>query len=101
MGAFYPRLVGLTGSEAQAAAAARAYRVHRARVVLPVAAPGGYPATDGSIAYRMGPAGEFVTLFPHDAEAEAIAETMWSREKYCISEGVELPDAACPNSMNT
>jgi protein SCO1 len=34
VGAFHPRLVGLTGSEAQLAAMAKAYRVHRYRVKL-------------------------------------------------------------------
>ena len=76
VGAFHPRLIGLTGSEAQVAAAARAYRVHRAKVVLPDAAPGDYLATHGSITYLMDPAGEFVTLFPHGAEAKAMAETI-------------------------
>ncbi len=74
--AFHPRLIGLTGSEAQVAAAARAYRVHRAKVVLPDAAPGDYLATHGSIIYLMDEAGKFVTLFPHGAEAETMAETI-------------------------
>lgn len=76
IGAFHPRLIGLTGSEAQVAAAARAYRVHRAKVLLPEAAPGDYLATHGSMAFLMDRDGEFVTLFPHGAEAEAMAETI-------------------------
>jgi protein SCO1 len=69
---FDPRLLGLTGSEAQVRAAARAYRVHR-RLVRP--RDGGEPLVDhGSLTYLMGPDGGFLTLFPHGTTAERMAE---------------------------
>ncbi|MGF1607883.1 MAG: SCO family protein [Kiloniellales bacterium] len=70
---FHPRLIGLTGSEAQVRAAAKAYRVHRSKLVLADAAPEDYLVNHSSITFLMGPDGAFVTLFPHDTEAEAMA----------------------------
>lgn len=73
--AFHPRLVGLTGSEAQVRAAARAYKVHRRKLRDP---DGGdaYLVDHSSITYLMGPDGAFVTLFPHNAEAEFMARAI-------------------------
>ncbi len=74
---FHPRLIGLTGSEAQVRAAARGYKIHRSKVLTD-----GDPEADdylvnhSSITYLMGPDGEFVTLFPHDTEADFMAEAI-------------------------
>ncbi len=74
---FHPRLIGLTGSEAQVRAAARAYKIHRSKVLTD-----GDPESDdylvnhSSITYLMGPDGKFVTLFPHDTEADFMAEAI-------------------------
>ena len=73
VGQFHPRLIGLTGSEAQVAAVAKAYRVHRSKVVLADAAPEDYLVNHSSITFLMGPVGSFVTLFPHDTQAAAMA----------------------------
>ncbi len=71
---FHPRLVGLTGSEGQVRAAARAYRVHRFKVVpADSSGPDDYLASHSSITYLMGPDGSFLTLFPHDTTAESMA----------------------------
>jgi protein SCO1 len=71
---FDPRLLGLTGSEAQIRAAAKAYKVHR-RLVTP--AGGGEPLIDhGSLTYLVGPDGGFLTLFPHGTTAERMAEVV-------------------------
>jgi protein SCO1/2 len=72
--AFHPRLIGLTGSETQVRAVAKAYRVHRRKVVLPDAAgPDDYVVDHGSLTYLMRPDGGFVTLFPFNTAPEAMA----------------------------
>lgn len=78
VGHFHPRLVGLTGSEAQVRAAAKAYRVHRRKVPLPDASGGGdgYLVDHGSITYLMGPGGGFVTLFPHGTDPAFMADAI-------------------------
>ena len=73
---FHPRLIGLTGSEAQVGAAARAYRVHRSKLVLADAAPEDYLVNHSPITFLMGPDGAFVTLFPHDTDAEVMARAI-------------------------
>ena len=72
---FHPRLIGLTGNESAVRAAARAYRVHRAKVAVPDAADG-YLVSHGSLTYLMDPNGRFVTLFPHDTDADVTAKTL-------------------------
>ena len=72
---FHPRLIGLTGNESAVRAAARAYRVHRAKVAVPDAADG-YLVSHGSLTYLMDPNGRFVTLFPHDTDADVMAKTL-------------------------
>lgn len=72
--AFHPRLVGLTGSEAQVRAAARAYKVHRRKLRDPDG--GAYLVDHSSITYLMGPDGAFVTLFPHNAKAAFMARAI-------------------------
>jgi len=73
---FHPRLVGLTGSESQIRDVARAYRVYRAKVVLPDMPKDEYLVTHTPNTYLMGPDGKFVTLFPHDTDPEAMAKTL-------------------------
>jgi protein SCO1/2 len=74
--AFHPRLLGLTGSEAEIATVARAYRVHRRKVLPDPARPDDYLVDHGSFTYLMGPDGGFVTLFPYGTAAEAMAQTI-------------------------
>lgn len=69
---FHPSLIGLGGSEAQVRAAARAYKVHR-RKVVPKDAPEAYLVDHASITYLMGPDGRFVTLFPYGTAPETMA----------------------------
>ncbi len=71
---FHPRLIGLTGSEAEIAAAARAYRVHRVKYAP--AHGGDYAVDHGSLTYLMGPDGGFLTLIPHGASAERMAQAL-------------------------
>lgn len=67
-GAFYPRMVGLTGTAAQVDAAAKAYRVPYQKRVTPT----GYLMDHGRQAYLMGPKGEPIALLPQDETPEAI-----------------------------
>lgn len=102
VGAFHPRLVGLTGSEAELAAVARAYRVHRYRLDLKSEAPavpwsGGetdlppihrvhgekhgapgqrHSISHGTLTYLMAPDGSFLTLVPHSSSGERIAAVL-------------------------
>lgn len=74
---FSPRLIGLTGTEEQVRAAAKAYRVHRSKVVPEGAASAdGYLMSHSTLTYLMGPDGRFVTLFPHDTPPEKMAATL-------------------------
>jgi protein SCO1 len=74
--AFHPALLGLTGTPAQVAAVAKAYRVHRRVFRLEGAAREDYLVDHSSLAYLMGPDGEFVTMFPHGTTPERMAEAL-------------------------
>ncbi len=74
---FHPRLIGLTGEESEIRAVAKAYRIHRRKVVLADSAgPDDYLVDHGSITHLMGPDGKHVTLFPHGADAQRMAEVL-------------------------
>lgn len=66
--AFYPRMVGLTGTAAQVDAAAKVYRVPYAKRET----PSGYLMDHGRQAYLMGPQGEPIALLPQDENPQAI-----------------------------
>lgn len=77
VGFFHPDLIGLTGTEEQVSAAARAYKIHRSKVITAnQESEDDYLVNHSSITYLMGPAGEFVTLFPHDTKPEFMAKTI-------------------------
>jgi protein SCO1/2 len=71
--AFHPRLIGLTGSVEQVAAAAGAYRVYFAKV--PAAGDGGadYTIDHSALVYLMSPGGAYLTHFSHASTPEDIA----------------------------
>jgi cytochrome oxidase Cu insertion factor (SCO1/SenC/PrrC family) len=71
VGLFHPRLVGLTGSEAEIAAVIRAWRVY-ARKADPAASEG-YLVDHSTFTYLMGPDGAYVTHFGHGTAPEAMA----------------------------
>jgi cytochrome oxidase Cu insertion factor (SCO1/SenC/PrrC family) len=71
---FHPRMVGLTGTEAQIAAAARAYRVFYARVQRPEMTQ--YLMDHSSFIYLVGPDGRVRALFRPETSPEAIAEAV-------------------------
>lgn len=66
--------VGLTGSEMDVRAVAKAYRVHRRKIVEKDAEAQDYLVDHASITYLMGPDGKFRTLFPHDTPGNVIAD---------------------------
>jgi protein SCO1/2 len=69
---FHPRLVALTGTSEEIAAAAKAYRVYYARVEG--AQPGTYSMNHSSFVYLMGPKGAFLTHFGPDTGPEEMAD---------------------------
>jgi protein SCO1/2 len=64
VGQFHPRLIGLTGSEAEVAQVARSHGVYFAR--RDPAAAGGYLVDHNRIAVLYGPEGEPIAILPHD-----------------------------------
>lgn len=74
---FHPRLVGLTGSPEQIAAAARAYRVYYRKAVDEGSASE-YLMDHSSIVFLMGPGGDYVTHFAPNTPAEVMAEKLES-----------------------
>jgi protein SCO1/2 len=74
--AFHPRLVGLTGSEAEIAGVAKAYKVHRRKLSLPGHSNGDYAVDHGSLTYLMDRDGRFLTLLPHNSGAEKLAAVL-------------------------
>lgn len=74
--AFHPALVGLTGTEAEVAAAAKAYRVHRRKFRLEGAEEADYLVDHSTLTYLMGPDGRFVTMFPRGTTPERMSEVL-------------------------
>ena len=72
---FHPRLVGLTGSEMELAAAAKAYRVY-AQKVSDDATPGSYTYDHAAIIYLMGADGAFITHIPHTTNVEQVVSIL-------------------------
>lgn len=69
---FHPRLVALTGSPEQVAAAAKVYRVYYKKVEQEDSSE--YLMDHSSIIYLMGPDGEFLTHFSYGTEPAKMAE---------------------------
>jgi cytochrome oxidase Cu insertion factor (SCO1/SenC/PrrC family) len=80
VGHFHPRLVGLTGTEDQVAAAAKAYRVYFSKVDESGNPAGAddtaYLVDHTAISYLMGPDGTFLQHFSHTASVDAVAERL-------------------------
>jgi protein SCO1 len=66
---FHPRLTGLSGSEEEVAAAAKAYRIY-ANKVTDEQSPGSYSYDHSTIFYLMDPSGAFVAPIPHTTDVE-------------------------------
>ncbi|HEY5794399.1 MAG TPA: SCO family protein [Bosea sp. (in: a-proteobacteria)] len=76
--AFHPALIGLTGSEVEIAAVAKAYKVHRRKLTQPHHGAGEYAVDHGSLTYLMDRDGRFLTLLPHKTGAERMAAVLRS-----------------------
>jgi protein SCO1/2 len=75
VGSFHPRLVGLTGSQAEIDAVVKAYRVYVRRVDDPKSSAG-YTFDHTSLIYVMGPDGAYRAHFTHATNAEAMAKRL-------------------------
>jgi protein SCO1/2 len=74
--AFDPRIVGLTGTPDEIAAAAREYRVYFAKVA-DKDAPDGYLMDHSSVIYVMRPGdGRFVATFTHETTSDQMAQRL-------------------------
>ena len=73
--AFDSRIVGLTGTPEQIAAAAKAYRVYYAPYKS-ADAPDGYLMDHTSVVYVMDEKGRFVASFTHETSADEMAERL-------------------------
>jgi protein SCO1/2 len=74
--AFHPRLIGLTGSEAQIAAAKKAYGIYSKKVAT--SDPENYLVDHFAVFYLFGPDGAPIAFLPHGstaAEVTAMLET--------------------------
>ena len=69
---FHPRLIGLTGSPAEVAAAIKTYRVY-AKMVPDEKRPSDYTMDHSSVVYLMGPQGDLVTFSAELTKADALA----------------------------
>ena len=76
---FGPELIGLTGSEAQVAAAAKAFAVIYEK--RPGASPDSYLMDHSRAAYLMGPDGKPIALLPAEQDGKAVAAELakWVR----------------------
>jgi protein SCO1 len=76
-GHFHPRLVALTGSAAEIAAVAKAYRVYYSRVAAgDGAAPEEYSMDHSAYTYVMAPDGRYLTHFTPKDTAQTIVEKL-------------------------
>ena len=76
--AFHPRMIGLTGSEAEIAQVAREYRIFYERGE---AGAGGYMVNHTRMAVLYGPEGQPIAMIPHDQGADGVAAELgrWVR----------------------
>ena len=72
---FHPRLVGLTGSQAEIDAVAKAYRVYVKKVPDPKSTAG-YTMDHSSIIYVVGPDGSYRMHFTHATSPDAMADRL-------------------------
>ena len=75
-GNFHPRLVLLTGTSAEIADVAKAYRVYYAKAEGSASTSRDYLMDHSSIIYLMGPDGQFVRHFTYTTDAAALAQQL-------------------------
>ncbi|MGQ0673978.1 MAG: SCO family protein [Hyphomicrobium sp.] len=69
---FHPRLIGLTGTPEEVAAATRTYRVYARKVPDP-ATPGSYSVDHSSFFYLMDESGAYIRHFTHSTDGAKLA----------------------------
>ena len=74
---FHPRLVGLTGSEEEVAAAAKVYRVYTEKIT-DEKTPDSYSYDHSAIFYLMGKDGVFLSPLPHTTNVDELATSLSS-----------------------
>ena len=67
-------ILALTGEETEIVRVAKAYRIHRVKVVPEGGDRDDYLVDHSSITYLMGPDGKFVTLFPHNTSGDVMGK---------------------------
>jgi cytochrome oxidase Cu insertion factor (SCO1/SenC/PrrC family) len=72
---FHPQLIGMTGTQEEIDAVAKAYRVYMRKVADPKSTAG-YTFDHTSLIYVMGPDGTYRTHFTHTTNADAMAERL-------------------------
>ena len=72
---FHPRLVGLTGSEEELAAAAKTYRVYYQKVT-DEKSPDSYAYDHAAIFYLMGKDGAFIAPVPHTTDVDELVRAL-------------------------
>ena len=72
---FHPDIVGLTGSDSDIAAVAKAYRVYYGRVDVPDS-EAGYLMDHSAAIYLMGPEGRYLDMLRHNADPGDIADAV-------------------------
>ncbi|MBC7953507.1 MAG: SCO family protein [Rhodospirillaceae bacterium] len=76
--AFHPKMVGLTGSEAQVAQVMKAYKVYGAKAKAKGTSEDAttYTVDHSSILYLVGPDGRFVAHFPHGTTVDDLTNAL-------------------------
>jgi len=74
--AFHPRMIGLTGSAAEIAAATKAYKVYYRKAPGAMAGDKDYLMDHTSFIYLVGPDGKVVALFRGGTKAEVLAKEL-------------------------
>ncbi len=77
---FYPRLVGLTGSDAEIAEVAKEFKVYYAKSTAPNNASD-YVMDHSSYVYLMNPEGKMIGIFSSDTSAEDMAKSLTAAVK--------------------
>ena len=72
---FHPRLIGLTGSAEEVAAAAKAYRVYYQKVT-DEKSPQSYSYDHSAIFYLMGKDGAFISPIQHTTDVDALVKSL-------------------------
>jgi protein SCO1/2 len=72
---FHPRLIGLTGTRQQTAAAARNYGVISMKII-DENDPENYSINHTALTYLLGPDGKFVAAFDHGTDAKTLTSVI-------------------------